>query len=1282
MITKDKRGKRKLFDNYRMKLLVATMALILTTPTIQIINQNGNGNIFNVAAEQVINQDKEATPKNINDISNVIIPQMVIFNPETKQTLEEGATVQSVDSIGMNLLFDINATNLSEGDYFEVSLPTPLDYSNISMLQYAKDGVRFKGEIRDDKLICTLLALPTGIHQVKAINFQLHAPFKTEESSGDITLKTIVGTQEVAQTITVHQVAQRDISNKINTLTLDLLKGVDQIVQQDELINPYEHYYLNMTIDMGTEMFSNQVQKGDYFDIQLPNVLDYKFVQDLDYDSPQLKFHGTINQSTGILHIVVERAPRAEGNRIQFEFNVAMRFDLEKVKALESDAEGKRKMSLKINTSNDEKEAYSHRFILQALNTEHENEFDYYIPPFKDLFTESWGYTPKSMNDYLDDIYQVSEFGYDCRGTQDNFAPYEIFTLVKLKQKYVLDSGVNGLKKHWSAGPIQTLDNGYTSLPNADPSNYLLGYCIEEKGFSHIRPGLGLYAGRHYIKVPLENYNWHMYEQDKVKLRNVVAHCYPFVSEQEMRQYYHLPNDIRLSDMIAATQQVLWDIRRIYPNTQEEVKYNRKLTADVWTEPHIKGKLTLQWGLTDEQRSLQSDASNMFRAIDIIKSRYTENYQVNSPSDIALGTVTIKGSTLTTSISRHLDSSETGKVIIRSSNGKVIQKVITMNTPLTISEDIASLLTNAQTTITVTLEIVDSDAEVQFYVMDGSGIWTQDLITGELYPRTYVDQAEVQLNRGKFTFTKVDATTKNAIAGAEFTLTKLDEEGNKTNLVYYESANQDGEFIFDELSPGEYLLEEIKAPEGYLLTGMIFKVTIYADGTNQVEVKKANSDQWEGYSPTIDNHYQIENPQDVDIIIQKVDPEGNPILATKLRPGAEFELKEYKKQASTDDEWNPVTTDNVYTEIIGKDGTLRFGQLHHGIWYQLRELKAPAGYQKTDTIWDIKINHNGDIEITSSENPQEVATDNTITVMNKKNGNLVINKQDSEDASIFLPGAIFGLTDLQTQEVITSEATDDQGNVTFSDISPGYYRLQEITPPEGYQLSHKTWMIYVNDHGETYLLANDGTEENSNSLENATMITPDNPLVITNKVNATAIIKITKVDAKTGELIVDNNHKTTARFGITTTPNPVANADLSSDDIFNGQVAYLDNGTYTFTNKGKGFETGQYYLWEMRAPQGYVTLTETIPFYIKADGSVIIPSKQNEQGEYVVDEAHPAYHMIQQSIEEGDTPAVEIKVKNHKMLFPRTGGIGSMLFYVIGLISMLSAILLFSKSNQ
>src|SRR5699024_8303452 len=96
----------------------------------------------------------------------------------------------------------------------------------------------------------------------------------------------------------------------------------------------------------------------------------------------------------------------------------------------------------------------------------------------------------------------------------------------------------------------------------------------------------------------------------------------------------------------------------------------------------------------------------------------------------------------------------------------------------------------------------------------------------------------------------------------------------------------------------------------------------------------------------------------------------------------------------------------------------------------------------------------------------------------KESTKLSILKVDENDTTNVLPGATFTLTGLDNNysEILT---TNEEGKLTFTNLTPGTYTLRETHAPEGYEDKELEWKIRVKSADEIVIL--DETDEiNSN----------------------------------------------------------------------------------------------------------------------------------------------------------------------------------------------------------
>ena len=161
------------------------------------------------------------------------------------------------------------------------------------------------------------------------------------------------------------------------------------------------------------------------------------------------------------------------------------------------------------------------------------------------------------------------------------------------------------------------------------------------------------------------------------------------------------------------------------------------------------------------------------------------------------------------------------------------------------------------------------------------------------------------------TVRKVDATTKNPLAGAQF---ELRDQDNK--LLGNYQTDPTGSFVTVNVGPGTYYLIETKAPDGYTIVN------------ERTEVKVA-----EGEKPVV----IIENHKDSSIQILKTDS-----VSGKYLEGAEFEVKEL----NTNRVVGTYTTDRAgiaFTEPLPAGN------------YIVTEIKLPRGYILDETHHHVEV---------------------------------------------------------------------------------------------------------------------------------------------------------------------------------------------------------------------------------------------------------------------------------------------------------------------------------------
>ena len=271
---------------------------------------------------------------------------------------------------------------------------------------------------------------------------------------------------------------------------------------------------------------------------------------------------------------------------------------------------------------------------------------------------------------------------------------------------------------------------------------------------------------------------------------------------------------------------------------------------------------------------------------------------------------------------------------------------------------------------------------------------------------------------GAISINKVDGNTKEPLEGAEFTVT-TSAGAAVGDGRYITDAN--GNILIPNLKPGSYVITEVKAPDGYMLSTTPKTVQIGTTGetltVNFTNYKKGG------------------------ILIRKYDADNKALLG-----GATFKVER-------SDGTVVGTSDGLYT--TDESGTILIPDLEKGT-YVITEIKAPEGYAL-------------------SENPSQtikIDADKIYTVdfYNQKKGGLLIRKFDA-DSKKLLAGATFKIERPDGTVVGTSNGlytTDESGAISLPELAKGTYIITEIKAPDGYALSDQPSQTIQIDNQKTY----------------------------------------------------------------------------------------------------------------------------------------------------------------------------------------------------------------------
>lgn len=235
----------------------------------------------------------------------------------------------------------------------------------------------------------------------------------------------------------------------------------------------------------------------------------------------------------------------------------------------------------------------------------------------------------------------------------------------------------------------------------------------------------------------------------------------------------------------------------------------------------------------------------------------------------------------------------------------------------------------------------------------------------------------------KVTWEKVDSTDKKALAGSTWTLKRGESvlaevsdctSGNCETGIYKDQNNAAGKFMLKRLPAGTYKLQEATAPTGYQLSETVYEFTIPQTEPKTAEVKVSAN--------------PIGNDRKLGIVKFEKVAEGT----LNRLSGSEWELT-FKPQGSEEDktkwktvpitdctEGNPTcSADSIDRDVVPgkfqiKSLTAPYGNnnLEWGT-YELRETKAPDGYNLSDRVYTFTVDKDHLESIKLYVNGQEVS---------------------------------------------------------------------------------------------------------------------------------------------------------------------------------------------------------------------------------------------------------------------------------------------------------------------
>lgn len=430
---------------------------------------------------------------------------------------------------------------------------------------------------------------------------------------------------------------------------------------------------------------------------------------------------------------------------------------------------------------------------------------------------------------------------------------------------------------------------------------------------------------------------------------------------------------------------------------------------------------------------------------------------------------------------------------------------------------------------------------------------------------------------------KIDATSKEELPGAELKITKNTADGELATDL---NTNKEAKWTSGtetrkvKLEPGTYVLTETTAPGGYSTAESITFI-VSDDGTIKVGTDTVTKVVME------DSKAEVKKP---DIRIKKVEKVNGKYIGVK---GANLTI------TGKNDKDEDVTIDNIkpWESNVGQNGETIIHVLKNmeAGKYTLKETKAPAGYLVADPI-TFEVDENGNVTNCSA------ATGNTIMMVDTR---IIVKISKTDVSGTEIEGA-----ELKIYEGDVTKETNKDKKVIANDISKtGDHDASWKSGDDGKDESGKIKVHEVQLAAGTYTLEETAAPEGYKTAETIVFVVGDDGSVTVGGKDQSG--KVTMVDEK------EETSKTVT----------ISKADVNGDEIegaelkiYSGEkaegtpVASWKSGDDGKDTNGKiknhevTLEPGTYTLHEEGAPDGYVKASD-ITFTVDKNGKVTVDKK-------------------------------------------------------------------------
>lgn len=425
--------------------------------------------------------------------------------------------------------------------------------------------------------------------------------------------------------------------------------------------------------------------------------------------------------------------------------------------------------------------------------------------------------------------------------------------------------------------------------------------------------------------------------------------------------------------------------------------------------------------------------------------------------------------------------------------------------------------------------------------------FTQNVVLGRASDPTRTTVNINVLKNGNARIRKIDETTKQPLAGAVFQFTTSDGQSREI------TTGSDGYATWNDLLVDTRVtIQEIKAPNGYILNSTPQTITIRANETTTV---------------TMDNKEQLANLT----VIKEDEETGNTPQGAAQLIGAVYELTD----------GNGATVGQLTMEDVNGVAQAELKGLKLGTYY-LQEIEPPEGYNLDPTKYTVQLTYDGQNETVAIHS--RTVTDRVIKghVEGYKFGSRplipqtiteILNQIGNKNQDIKPPleGVELTATSHTTgQEYV--QVTGKNGYFKFENLPYDTYTIEETKGVDGYLLI-EPFVVTITEEGYTHFFL----------LEDK---------IIESRLH------IVKVDEETGE----NIPYAGAQFKIFDTWANEGEGDFVSmqrpNDTESTDIFETNEKGEIVTTESLAWGIDRYELHEIKAPEGYVPLEEPLVFSV------------------------------------------------------------------------------------